>query len=71
MEPLQSSLNYGPLSVSAFLNALQRFRQKPLESVTHDLDDDCLAQCFSFYRLMLRARGVDRREVRGLYPRSL
>jgi hypothetical protein len=45
-------VDYGSLSVSAFMYARERFRQKLREPVTHDVDDDCLAQSFSFDGLM-------------------
>jgi hypothetical protein len=48
----QSSLDYGSLSVSAYLNASERFRKELFEPVTNDFDDDRLTERFSFYRLM-------------------
>ena len=48
----QSSLDYGSLLRSAYVNASERFRQKLLKPVTHDLDDDRLTERFGFYRLM-------------------
>jgi hypothetical protein len=51
-EGKQSSLDYGSLSVSPYLNASEWFRKELREPAAHDLDDDRLAERFSFYRLM-------------------
>jgi hypothetical protein len=45
---MQSSLDYDSLLISANLNASEWARKELFEPAAHDLDDDRLAQSFSF-----------------------